>query len=247
MNDLSQSWPWITLILLGAYHGLNPGMGWLFAVALGLQEKSRRAVVGAFGPIAIGHALSIAVVVALFVVAESYIAPDVLRYIGAGALIAFGLYKLIVRSHPRWVGMRVNGRDLTLWSFLMSTAHGAGLMLLPVILSLSAANMTAESMNMGSVSAMNSEAHAGHMAHMEQTAAIAEGEMGMGSTAVSAPITEITAVLVHTLAMFLVMGLIAVVVYEKVGLSILRRAWFNLDVMWAAALIVAGAVMLLFF
>lgn len=245
MNDLSQSWPWITLILLGAYHGLNPGMGWLFAVALGLQEKSRRAVVGAFGPIAIGHALSIAVVVALFVVAESFIAPDLLRYIGAGALIAFGVYKLIARSHPRWVGMRVNGRDLTLWSFLMSTAHGAGLMLLPVILSLSAASLTAESMNMSSVSAMNSETHAAHMAPMAD-AGMADGDSGMGSTAVAAPVTEITAVLVHTLAMFLVMGLIAVVVYEKVGLSILRRAWFNLDLMWAGALIVAGVVMLLF-
>src|ERR671938_302645 len=134
MNTL---WPWITLALLGAYHGLNPGMGWLFAVALGLQEGSRVAVLRAFGPIALGHAASVAMIVALVGALQAAVDPTLLRWVGAGALLAFGMYKLLTPlSHPRWVGMRVNGRDLTAWSLLMATAHGAGLMLVPLLLRL---------------------------------------------------------------------------------------------------------------
>src|SRR5215468_9572956 len=128
MKDL---WPWLTLALLGAYHGINPAMGWLFAVALGLQERRRAAVIRAFAPIALGHAVSIAAVVALLGAAQALVDLGVLRLIGAAALIIFGLYKLLApMSHPRWVGMRVHFRDLTTWSFLMASAHGAGLMLL---------------------------------------------------------------------------------------------------------------------
>ena len=130
-------WAWFSLALLGAYHGLNPGMGWLFAVALGLQERSRAAVMGAFAPIALGHALSIAGVVAVVSLAQSVVTPDFLRLAGALTLVLFGLRKLVNAAHPRWVGMRVNFRDLTVWSFLMATAHGAGLMLVPILLQLS--------------------------------------------------------------------------------------------------------------
>src|SRR5215212_9961127 len=130
--------PWVVLALLGGFHGVNPGMGWLFAVALGLQERSRAAVVRAFGPIALGHAASVAVVVALVVGSQTWLPSGVLRIAGGVALVLFGLYKLLApMSHPRWVGMRVNGRDLVAWSFLMATAHGAGLMLVPVLLRLS--------------------------------------------------------------------------------------------------------------
>src|ERR1043165_8198263 len=136
---MKEMWPWVTLVLLGAYHGLNPAMGWLFAVALGLQERSRKAVIRAFAPIALGHAASIAAVVALVAALETVISPNILKWTGAGILAAFGLYKLIVpRSCPRWVGMRVGFRDLALWSFLMATACGAGLMVVPVILKLPA-------------------------------------------------------------------------------------------------------------
>ena len=218
MNDFA---PWLTLALLGAYHGLNPGMGWLFAVALGLQERSRAVVLRAFGPIALGHAASVAVVVGLVGIAQSWIAPWVLEAIGAGALLTFGLYKwLAPLSHPRWVGMRVRARDLAAWSFLMATAHGAGLMLVPVLLRLPAPATTA---------AAADDAHAGHTTHLAQAA--------IGTTATA---TEAIPIGVHTLAMFLVMGALALVVYEKVGLAILRRAWFNLDRIWAGALIGAG-------
>jgi hypothetical protein len=218
---MSNAWPWLTLALLGAYHGLNPAMGWLFAVSLGLQERRRAAVIRAFAPIALGHAVSVAAVVALLGAAQALVDIGVLRLIGGVALALFGLYKLLApMSHPRWVGMRVHFRDLTAWSFLMATAHGAGLMLLPVLLRLpsSAVHATHDA--------------AAHASHMQMAGAMA------ASTA------EVTAVMIHTLAMFLVMAAIAMVVYEKLGLAILRRAWVNLDLIWAVALIVTGALSL---
>lgn len=130
---------WMTLALLGAYHGLNPGMGWLFAVALGMQERSTAAVVRALPAIALGHALSVALVVAALSGARRILPLEALRVAGAAALLGFTLLLVIRRhAHPRWVGMRVGFRDLTVWSFLTSTAHGAGLMLLPVLLGASA-------------------------------------------------------------------------------------------------------------
>jgi hypothetical protein len=223
MNTL---WPWLALASLGAYHGLNPAMGWLFAVALGLQERRRAAVLRAFAPIALGHAASIAAVVALLTAAQALIDLGTLRLVGAGALMIFGLYKLLApMSHPRWVGMRVNFRDLTAWSFLMATAHGAGLMLLPVLLRLPQGADHA---------AHGASAHADHAAHA--------GHMQMMGAA--APTSELAAVAIHTGAMFLVMAAIAVVVFEKVGLAILRRAWINLDLIWAVALIASGALSL---
>src|SRR5690606_35033939 len=132
------SWPWLALLGLGAFHGINPGMGWLFAVALGLQEGRRRAVFRALLPIAIGHALSIGAVVLVVGLAQEAIPLEWLRWpIGAG-LVLFGGYKLFRMRHPKWVGMKVSFRDLVTWSFLMASAHGAGLMLVPVLLGWSA-------------------------------------------------------------------------------------------------------------
>ena len=218
---MNEHLPWITLALLGAYHGLNPGMGWLFAVALGLQEQSRAAVLRAFGPIALGHAASVAAIVALVAALQTAADPNILRVAGAGALVAFGLYKLLAPlSHPRWVGMRVGPRDLASWSFLMATAHGAGLMLVPVVLRLPPGALS----------------HIDHGAYVEH--------MAMASAAGGMTAAEVAAVGVHTLAMFAVMAAVAIVVFEQVGLAILRRAWLNLDRVWAGALIGAGGLML---
>lgn len=223
MNDYG---PWLTLVALGAFHGLNPAMGWLFAVTLGLQEQRREAVLKALGPIALGHAAAIAVVVGAVALARDWITVDVLSVIGAAALIAFGLYKwLRPLSHPRWVGMRVNGRELTAWSFLMATAHGAGLMLVPILLRASSA---------GADQAPPS-AHAAHLGHATNA---------MNTASATSLIDDLLRVGIHTLAMFAVMALIAFVVYEKLGLSILRRSWFNLDRVWAGALVAAGALTL---
>jgi hypothetical protein len=212
-----ESWPWLTLAALGAYHGLNPAMGWLFAVALGLQERRRGAVLQALPPIALGHAAAIALAVLVVGVARIVIPLEVLRYACAGALILFGLYKLLRRRHPRWVGMRVGFRDLTAWSFLMATAHGAGLMLVPVLLGLASAGQT-------------------HGAHAHGSHA--------GPSGSATALADLAVVGVHTLAMFAVMGVIAVVVYEKLGVRILKRTWFNLDLLWAGTLVVAGVLTL---
>jgi uncharacterized membrane protein len=217
---LSENWSWFALAALGAYHGLNPAMGWLFAVALGLQEQRRGAVLQALPPIALGHAVAVSLAVLVIGVARIVVPLDVLRYVCAGVLILFGLYKLIRRRHPRWVGMRVGFRDLTAWSFLMASAHGAGLMLIPVLLGLS----PTEHMQ-------GAHAHVTHTDHAAMT----------GSATVLA---ELAAVGLHTLALFAVMGAVAMVVYEKLGVMILKRTWFNLDLLWAGALVGAGLITL---
>ena len=221
---MSESWPWLTLAALGAYHGLNPAMGWLFAVALGLQERRRGAVLQALPPIALGHAAAISLVVLVVGVARITIPLDVLRYVCAGALILFGLYKLIRRKHPRWVGMRVGCRDLTAWSFIMASAPGAGLMLVPVLLKLS-----------------------GTMHQLEHRAHVAHEHWGHGVhlfLANPTVLADLTAVGLHTVAMFAVMAAVAVLVYEKLGVMILKRTWFNLDLLWAGTLVVAGVITL---
>jgi hypothetical protein len=213
---MSVGWPWVTLALLGAYHGVNPGMGWLFAVARGLQDKRRQSVLRSLLPIALGHAASIALVVALVGGFQTLVAPGPVRAVGAVVLILFGVFKLLrPRAHPRWVGMRVGGGELAVWSFLMATAHGAGLMLFPVLL------------------ALPPQAHDAGAHHAHHAVAMGLGPAAFGQDAV--------AVLVHTLAMLLVMGIIAIVVYEKVGLAILRKAWVNLDLIWSIAIVAAGA------
>src|SRR5215207_2792363 len=176
---VNDNWPWLALALLGAYHGLNPAMGWLFAVSLGLQERRTSAVLRAFLPISLGHASAVLAAVLAVGVAQLVIPLGVLSYACGGALILFGLYKLIWRKHPRWVGMRVGFKDLTVWSFLMASAHGAGLMLIPVLLRLS------EPMQ---------EAH-GHGDHA--------ANVGAGTV-----LADLAAVGLHTLTMFAVMGII---------------------------------------
>ncbi|MDQ3831149.1 MAG: hypothetical protein M3361_18000 [Candidatus Tectomicrobia bacterium] len=202
--------------MLGAFHGLNPGMGWLFAVALGLQEKRRQAVLRAVLPIAVGHALSIGAVVLVVGAMQVMLPESLLQRLCAGVLIAFGLYRLCRARHPRWVGMRVGFQDLTLWSFVMASAHGAGLMLVPILLQWPARH----------------SAHA-HLMHELAPQVIARS-----------PAHMLLAVGAHTAGMLVVTSAVAVLVYEKFGLALLRRAWLNVDVLWASALFMAGALAL---
>jgi hypothetical protein len=212
MNGL---WPWVAIVMLSAYHGIDPSMGWLFAVALGLQERRRTKVIAALLPIAIGHLLSVALVVGLIAAAMKP-AWGWMQPAGATAVIVFGLFRFWrPRAHPRWVAMRVNSAELVAWSFLMATAHGAGLMLFPILVNLQSATMT--------------HIHHGMMMATPSHPAISIGEA-----------TSI--VLLHTGAMLLVMGTVAFVVYEWIGLKILRNAWINLDAIWAGALIAAGTL-----
>jgi hypothetical protein len=203
----SSLWPWAALVLLGAYHGVNPGMGWLFAVARGLQERSRAAVLGSLVPIAVGHEASIVIVVVAVSLTEQFVPPFFIRLVAALVLVSFGLYKLArPRSHPGGFGMRMGAVGLVTWSFLMSSAHGAGLMLAPVLLGLP----------------VYSAYHSLNELSLQAVAAAS----------------------LHVAAMLLVMGIVSVLVYEKVGLGILRRGWFNLDLGWSFVLIASGAVTL---
>jgi hypothetical protein len=196
---------WPTLFFLGAYHGINPGMGWLFAVARGMQEHRTRAVAWSLPPIALGHALSIGVVVLVAELAQVALPLTYIRIGVAAVLVGLGLYKLIRSRHFHWGGMQVGFRELTIWSFLMASAHGAGLMVLPVVL-------------------------AGPHAHHHAAAqGVANG---------------VWATLIHTLGYLTVTAAVALLVYQKFGLALLRRAWFNLDLIWAIALVATGCVAL---
>ena len=210
---MSHAAEWLTLAALGAYHGLNPAMGWLFAVSQGLQHGERREVVRSFAPIAIGHEAAV-VVVAIVVLGLGALAdPGVLHVGSAAVLLAFGIWRFArPRFHPRWTTMRVNRRELTLWSFLMSSAHGAGLMVAPVILGGAAAS-----------------ASDGHDLAMAGSAPVGTVAVGVG---------------LHLLAMVTVMAAIALLVYAKLGVEVLRRAWINTDALWAGAFILAGVLTL---
>ena len=212
------AWPWILVALLGAYHGLNPAMGWLFAVALGMQERDRGAVVRALPAIAIGHELSIGVVVVV-VLGLGVLTDASALHLGAGiSLIAFGLFRFIKpRAHFRWV-MRahVNRRELGWWSFLMSSAHGAGLMVAPVLIGAGAVDKAAASDH-----------------------AVSAAQDGAFSIPASA-----LAVTLHVAAMLAVMSVIALMVYDHVGVAVLKKAWINLDAVWAGAFVLAGVLTL---
>jgi hypothetical protein len=207
------SWGWPTLFLLGAYHGINPAMGWLFAVARGMQQKSTQAVVWSLAPIALGHMLAIGAVLLLAGLIQIVLPLKLLKFAVAAVLFGLGLYRIVRNRHFGWGGMQVGFRDLTIWSFLMASAHGAGLMVLPVVLT---------QISLG--------ASAGHHMH---------------STGFDDPLTGVAATLVHTLGYLAVMATVALVVYLKLGLALLRTAWFNLDLIWAAALIATGCFTLL--
>lgn len=213
----AEAWGWAGLFLLGAYHGVNPAMGWLFAVALGMQEKSGRAVGRALLPIALGHGVAIALVVVLAGLLQIVLPLGYLKLLVAFLLFAFGLYVLIRRRHPRWGGMQVGFRDLTIWSFLMATAHGAGFMVLPVLLGMSAG------------------ASAGHAA----------SGLHLPLSTLGGPVTTALAVVVHTGGYLLVTGVVAWIIYWKLGLALLRTAWLNLDLVWAVALMATGCFTLL--
>jgi hypothetical protein len=148
----SDVWPWLALAGLGAFHGLNPAMGWLFAVGLGLHRQSRRVVWLSLVPIAAGHAASIAMVAAAVLMLEFIVDRRVLELAAGAALLGWAIYyALRGHRHRVRVGMTVGMVWLGVWSFLMATGHGAGLMLAPMVIPLcvsassAAGNVTAGS------------------------------------------------------------------------------------------------------
>lgn len=207
---------WIGLLVLGAIHGINPAMGWLFAVSLGLQEGRSGAVWAALAPLALGHAAAIAAALAVALAVGLVIPLDLLKWIVAALLVGLGGVQLFRHRHPRWGGMRVSAGELTVWSFLMASAHGAGLMALPFLL------------RTGTSSVVDA-APAGHAAHA--TAMAGAGPDWIAGLAASAA---------HTAGYLVVTGIVAAIVYRWLGLRLLRTAWINIDLLWAVALIVTG-------
>ena len=205
---------WVTLLGLGMFHGVNPGMGWLFAVALGMQEKSHRAVVRALLPLGMGHALAVGVAVLVALLVGAVVPLGYLRWLVAAVLAVLGVSRLYRHRHPRWASMQVGPWKLTLWSFLMASAHGAGLMVVPVFLTLTTVHA-------------ESSCHVGHAA------------------AANAPGAALFATSLHAAGYLIVTAVVALVVFHKLGLSLLRRAWFNLDLVWAAALIATACLTVL--
>jgi hypothetical protein len=223
------SWATVGAVLaLGVFHGANPAMGWLFAVALGQQQRAaarpgapigpartaavavgapgagsvggagRWGVLRALPPIAAGHLASVAAVAVAFAVTESAVASRAAAIVGGVLLVGLGTWRLLSNRHFRWVGMRLSARELAGWSFLMSSVHGAGLMLIPVL---------------------------AHHSPLPPTASA---------------LTALAAAALHTLAMLATAAAIALLVSGLLDLSVLRHAWLNTDRIWAAALLTAG-------
>ena len=209
----SETMSWAMLIGLGAFHGINPGMGWLFAVALGMQERRRGAVLRALVPLGAGHALAVAGAVGAALAVGAVIPPGWLRWPIAGVLVSLGALRLSRHRHPRWTGMRVSMGGLTVWSFLMATAHGAGVMVVPVFMGMSMSG-------------------AGEHAHHIPAAGAGAGAAFFATG-------------LHAVGYLAVTAFIAMLVFEKLGVGILRRAWFNLDLIWSAALVATGALTLM--
>ena len=207
MTD-TMNWSWAGLLAMGAFHGVNPGMGWLFAVALGMQERRRNAVWRAMLPLALGHALAIGAAIAVAVLAGTVVPLRAIQW-GVGlVLLALGISRFFRHGHPRWVGMRVGVKDLTVWSFLMASAHGAGLMVLPLVLG-------------GAVVPHGMH----HAAHADAWPAA-------------------WATIVHSAGYLSVSAVLALVVFEKLGVGLLRTAWLNLDLVWAIALVATSVATL---
>ena len=211
MNELAL---WAGVVAIGLYHGLNPAMGWPLAVANGLGERRGAAVAATWMPLGAGHLVAMALVLVPFALLTWLVQwSRELRLVAGALVLLFGLSRFWLRRHPRWLA-RVRPTQLALWSFLMATAHGAALMLIPVLLGLCAP----------AAPAGGAFDHASAMALMRTSF-----------------LAAVSVSLVHTAAM-IASGLgVAWIVYRFIGLQALRSAWIDLDKVWALGLVVSGA------
>jgi len=206
---VSEWWPWLVLAGLGFFHGINPAMGWLFAVALGLHRRSQRIVLLSLIPIALGHALAIAAVIALVLAMGAIVDLSIVAIVSGLALILWAIWHAFYgHRHRVRIGMQTGLLGLGLWSFLMASAHGAGLMLIPAFLPLHAARLHEHG--------------------------LATGWLPVSTAAVA----------LHTAAMLLATGTIAILVYHWLGVAILTRTWINFDVLWTGMLTLAGILLI---
>lgn len=206
---------WWAVVASGIYHGVNPGMGWPLAVSAALLDRKRGSLYGALLALAAGHLLAMVAILLPFTALLFLVEWQRGIRIGAACLVlGLGVYLLFNRRHPRFLA-RVPPSRLALWSFLAATAHGAGLMLVPIYLGICG----------------TAETDAGHEA--------AAGLMS-GNAMVAVMVAT-----VHTLSMMFSGGVLAVGTYHWLGLRFLSRTWFNLDLLWALSLIIVGATSLI--
>ena len=202
---------WWAVIFSGLYHGINPGMGWPLAVSAGLMERKHSALPKALAMLAAGHFLAMIGILLPFSLMIFLVQWEVEIRIGAGLLVIAMGVYLLINRRHPKFLARVHPARLALWSFLAAMAHGAGLMLVPIFLGICAVGAD----------------ETGHLA--------AQALMG------SNVLTAFSVAAVHTLAMSVAGGLIAVVIYFWLGLKFISKTWFNLDLVWALSLIVVGA------
>ncbi len=216
METMTTTALWWAVIFSGIYHGVNPGMGWPLAVSAALFERKKSAMIKASAMLATGHFLAMIVILLPFSMMYFLVNNEREIRMGAGVLvIAMGIYLLINRRHPKILA-RIHPAKLGLWSFLAATAHGAGLMLVPIYLGICGLLVLGESVS-----------GTGHAA----------AQMLMSSNIVTAFLVAAT----HTFAMTFAGAAIALFVYNWFGLKFISKSWFNLDLIWAFSLIVVGA------
>ncbi|WP_376744382.1 hypothetical protein [Marimonas arenosa] len=206
---------WWAVVASGIYHGVNPGMGWPLAVSAALMERDYGSLYKALGALAGGHLLAMAAI--LFPFTALLVLAEWQKEIQIGAaLVVIALgIYLLLNRRHPRFLARVPPSRLALWSFLAAMAHGAGLMLVPIYLGI----------------CRTVESDQGHAA---------AATLMSGNTSVAA-----TVAVLHTLAMMLSGGALAVGVYHWLGLKFLSKSWFNLDVVWAFSLIAVGGISLL--
>lgn len=212
---------WWAVILSGAYHGLNPGMGWPLAVSAALMERKAAAMPKALLLLTTGHLLAMIAILLPFSLMIWLVEKEYeIRLIASFIVIGMGIYLLINSKHPRYLA-RIHPAKLGLWSFLSAIAHGAALMLVPIYLGIC---QIAED--------NGSTENAGHLAAQNLMSNDLFTALGVS--------------LVHTVSMGLAGALLAILVYFWLGLKFISQAWFNLDKIWACSLILVGAFGLYF-
>ena len=203
---------WLAIVVSGLYHGVNPGMGWPLAVSAGLMEGSSRALIAALWPLAIGHLLAMLVVILPFAFLAALVEWQQQIRIGASLLVIAFGVFLLVSPRHPRTLARIPPTQLGVWSFAVAIAHGAGLMLLPIYLGL----------------CRTSDSDSGH----EAAGVLISGNLGIA----------MLVSVVHGAAMIATGGILAWLVYRYLGLKFVSRSWFNLDITWAVALVLVGAL-----
>ncbi|HMM89026.1 hypothetical protein [Bradyrhizobium sp.] len=212
--DWTPAWLWLAVIASGLYHGVNPGMGWPLAVSAGLMERSSRALLSALWPLAIGHLIAMLLVLLPFVLLIAIVEWQRAIQIGASLLVISFGLFRLANRRHPRVLARISPAQLGLWSFAVALAHGAALMLVPIYLGL----------------CREADLDRGHAA----AGTLINANLG----------TAVLVAIIHAAAMITAGGCCAWLAYRYLGVKFISQSWFNLDTVWAASLVLVGAIAL---